>query len=387
MGIFDFFKKKPGTKTIRIDKLDNFISDKKKENKSREKELLESVRDLICFFINELLEKNKILKEIDINEKKADSRAKFIIKENLYHYIENLEKLIINLKELETENLTDLIKDIDSLFIDFEERSRLNFEKATFLIGKELGDVKDAINNFIRNLKKLLDENKSLLDSIEVISLIEIKLQELDENEGLLTEIERKKNENTLKINTIEAEIMSAELELEKLKSSTSYIKEIDIEAQIKIKKEDLEKEVYELKEIIDFKKLANIFHYDSKKMAIINEYKLNFIKTFERDRLLSLIPLLNDANITDSFITKKTTSIMRKEKEIEKIKSDTNKKESNKIYDINKKLSRFKSEIDFLRQEAQKDDKRNEKFNQKRLEILGGIKERLIRINVELEI
>lgn len=387
MGLFDFFKKKPETKTkiIKIDELDNYISDKKGENKSKEKELLENIRNSIDIFINELSEKNNVLKNIDINGKKADSRAKFIIKENLFHYIESLEKLINQLKEVEPDSLTDLIKDVDSLFIDFEERSRLNFEKATFLIGKELGDVKDAINNFIRNLKRLLDENKSFLESIEIISSIEIKLEELDENEKLLTEIERKKNENTLKINTIEADILSVELELEKLKSSDSYRKEIEIETQIKLKKEDLEKEVYELKEMVNFKKLANIFHYDPKKMAIINEYKLNFMKTFERDRLLSLIPLLNDANITDSFITKKTTSIMQKEKEIEKIKADSNKKESNKIYDINKRLSKLRLEISSLKQENQKDDKRKEKINQKRLEILGEIKQQLTKIDVGL--
>jgi len=389
MGIFDFLKKKPETKTkiIKIDELDDHITERKKDNKIKEKELSEKIKNSVDNFINELSEKNKVLRNIDINERKADPRAKFIIKENLFHYIENLEKLINQLKDLEQNNLTDLIKDIDSLFIDFEERSRLNFEKATFLIGKELGDVKDSINNFIRNLKRKLNENKSFLESIEIISSIEIKLKEFSQNENLLTEIGKKRNENTLKINTIEADIVSEEIELEKLKSSDSYRKEIEIETQIKLKNEDLEGAVYELKEMVNFKKLANIFHYDPKKMAIINEYKLNFMKTFERDRLLSLIPLLNDANITDSFITKKTTSIMQKEKEIEKIKTDSNRKESNKIYDANKKLSKFKSEIDILKQEDQKDEKRREKINQKRLEITGEIKQELIRIDVELKV
>jgi hypothetical protein len=327
------------------------------------------------------------LKDININEKKADPRAKFIIKENLYHYIDNLDRLIKQLKELDSDNFTDLIKDIDSLFIDFEERSRLNFEKATFLIGKELGEVKDTINNFIRNLKKLLDENKSFLESNEVISSIEMNLAELDENEKLLEEIIRKKSENTLKINSFEADILSSELGLEKLKSSDSYRKEIEIEVQIKLKNEDLEKDVYKLKEMIDFKKLANIFHYDPKKMAIINEYKLNFMNTFERDKLLLLVPLLNEANIADSFIAKKTSEIMQKEREIEKIKKESNKKEFNNIQDLNKKLSKSRSEIDFLLQENQKDEKRKEKINQKRMKILGVIKDRLAKIDVNLEI
>ena len=152
MGIFDFFRKKPEAKIekIKIKELDAHICSLRKEKKASEKSLFDSIKESLEIFTSELDSKNNVLKNISLNEKKADERAKFIIRENLSHYIENLDKLVKELKELESRDLASLIKDIDSLFIGFEQKSRLNFEKATFLIGRELGDVKDSINSFIR---------------------------------------------------------------------------------------------------------------------------------------------------------------------------------------------------------------------------------------------
>ncbi len=387
MGIFDFFKKKPqaNNRTVKISELNSFIDNKKKENQEKNIELSSQIKNSLKDFINQLNEKDNILKKINVNEKKADPRAKFIIRENLAHYIDNLDKLIKQLEDVNSENFVELIKDLDSLFIDFEQKSKLNFEKATFLIGKELGDVKDSINNFVQNLKKLLDENKFFLDSLEVISSLELKLEELKENEILVQGVEQKMNENLNIINSIESNILSKELEIEKIKSSDSYVKEISLEADIKIKNEELEKEIYELKNLINFKKLANIFHYDSKKMSTINEYKLNFTNAFLRDKLLSLIPLLNDANITDSHLSKKTNIIMQKEKDIEKLKKSFNKDDTNSLYDLNKALVKLRSEKEQLIIEKQKDNKRKEKIIGTKPEIMQDLRQLLLKVNVEL--
>ncbi len=387
MGIFDFFRKKSEIKIerIKINEFDSYICSMKKENKSRENSLFDSIKESLKVFAEELDSKNTVLRSINLNEKKADERAKFIIRENLSHYIDNLDKLVRELRELESEELASLIKDLDSLFISFEQKSRLNFEKATFLIGKELGDVKDSMNSFIRKLKENLEKNKSLLESLEILGLMDNLMKEFNEIQGIMEGIKTKVGENDIKIKSAEADILKTEIEIEKIKSSESYKKENEAEAEINVKKEELEKEVFKLKEMVDFKKLANIFHYDSKKMSVINEYKLNFLKTFERDRLLSLIPLLDKGNMNDSFISKKANEIMQKEKEIEKIKNQQNKKESAELMDLNKKLSILKSEIDFLKREIQREEKRKEKLEDSKSHIIHSIKQELAKINAEL--
>ncbi len=389
MGIFGFFKRKPAVdnRTVNLSELNNYIIGIKKENQQKNIHLLEVIKNSVASFINELKEKNNTLKKVNINEKKAEPRAKFIIKENLAHYIDNLDKLIKQLEEIDSVYIVDLIKDLDSLFMDFEQKSRLNFEKATFLIGKELGNVKDSINSFVQNLKKLLIENKYFLDSIEVISSLEMKLEELNEIEKLIQGINQKINENANNINSLELDILSKELEIEKVKSQDSYVREVSLEAEIKIKNEELQKEIYELKNLINFKKLANVFHYDSKKMSTINEYKLNFINAFQRDKLLSLIPLLNDANITDSHLSKKTNIIMQKEKEIERLKKSFNKDDSNSLYDLNKILAKLRSDKEQLMIENQKDNKRKEKITGKKPEIMQDLKQLLLKIQTDLKI
>ena len=389
MGIFDFFRKKQvlEKEKIKLDNIDKYINNKKKENETKEKQFFESIKNSLDDLINLLAEKNNVLKKINLDEKKADPRAIFIIRENLAHYIELLDRLIEELKQLESENLSELITDIDSLFIDFEQRSRLNFEKATFLIGKELGEVKDAINNFIRNLKKELDENKSILENSKILSQIEARLGELDENVKIINEINNNIKDNNLKIKSIEGNISSSEVEIVKLRSSESYKKETSLEAEINVKNEELEKEAYKLKDMIDFKKLANLFHYDSKKMTTINEYKLNFINTFNKDKLLSLVPLLDEANMADSFISQKANEIMHKEKEIGKIKSEFNKKESESIVDLNKKLTSLRSDLEYTLRENQKEEKRKEKTEKTRKDVLELLNQEFTKINVDLDI
>ena len=388
MGIFDFFRKKPtsANEKLALKNIDKFISDKKKETIEKEKQLFETIKSSFNEFIIKLDEKNNVLRNINLDEKKTDPRAKFIIRENLFHYIDNVDKLIKDLKELDSESLHELITDLDSLFINFEQKSRMNFEKATFLIGKELGEIKDTINNFVRNLKKNLDENKQVIENSKILSTMDKKLEELDEINNTLEDINNKIEENNLKIKTIEGDIAGTEIEIEKLKNSEDYQKEITFEAEINIKNEELEKEAYKLKEMIDFKKLANLFHYDSKKMTIINEYKLNFINIFKKDKLLSLVPLLGEANLSDSFVTKKTNLIMQKEKEIEKIKKEFNKKESNIISDLNKQSLNLKTEIDFLRKENGKEEKRKDKLQDDKNNVLALLKENLSRMNVDLD-
>jgi hypothetical protein len=389
MGIFDFLKKKQEVdKTkLKIENIDKYLKEKKDENQKKEKRFFEEVKTSLNELTNELNEKNKILKNVNLDEKKADPRAKFIIRENLSTYIDRVDKLIDELKGLDSESLADLITDLDSLFIDFKEKSKLNFEKATFLIGKEIGAVKDTINNYTRNLKKNIEENKLIIENSEVISRIEKKLGDLDETIKTIDEINKNINENNLKIKTTEGNIADTEIETEKIKSSENYKKEISLEAELNVKNEELEKEAYRLKDMIDFKKLANLFHYDSKKMTTINEYKLNFINIFKKDKLLSLVPLLDEANMADSFITQKTNEIMKREKEIEKIKKEFNKSESNSISDMDKKLSTLRTDMDYTNREIAKEEKRKDKSENSRNEILAALKQEFVLLDVDLNI
>jgi len=93
MGIFDFFRKKPviEREKLKLDDIDKFITNKKKDIKEKEKNFFDSIKSSLSIFINELTDKNNVLKNINLDEKKADPRAKFIIRENLSRYIDNVD--------------------------------------------------------------------------------------------------------------------------------------------------------------------------------------------------------------------------------------------------------------------------------------------------------
>ncbi|MBD3253025.1 hypothetical protein GF386_04800, partial [Candidatus Pacearchaeota archaeon] len=170
MGFFSFFKpRKKNIEKTSINNLDEIIN--KKKDYTKQQELIRTIKELVSEFREDIKEKLEILEKIDLTQKKADSRTKFIIKENLTNYMTHLQKLINSL-EIDASDLTDLIKKINSVFYDFEKKSHPNFQKATFLIGKELGDTKKSIDNFFKNLNKKISENKDFIDSLKIIFLI-----------------------------------------------------------------------------------------------------------------------------------------------------------------------------------------------------------------------
>jgi len=72
MGIFDFFRKKPEIRAeeVKIDRIEDFLSEKRKEAKIRETNLYDIVKELLSNLIKDLSTKNNVLKNININEKK-----------------------------------------------------------------------------------------------------------------------------------------------------------------------------------------------------------------------------------------------------------------------------------------------------------------------------
>jgi len=88
--------------------------------------------------------------------------------------------------------------------------------------------------------------------------------------------------------------------EIEKIKKSKSYIENLKKQEEIKLDEKELEKEVYKLKEIIDFKALAGMFHTDEKKMVVVKEYKKNFQVTFQEDNGARILSLINEAELNN---------------------------------------------------------------------------------------
>jgi len=324
MGIFDFFKKikkqEEDIKRIRFEEIAREINNEKQKIENYQKEPKNQIKESLSELLQGLERGVISLKEVSLEEKKAPERAKLIVRENLIKFNDYLGKLISNLKELNSESLETLINKINLIFHEFEQKSSKSFEKSTFLIGKELGEIRENIKKFYRIFNKIIKENEQTIEQGKRILIIEEKLQIFNEinknilnNEGGIREIEK-----TIKIG--EEKIQNLKKEIEEKKKSSEYIKRIRTIQEIEKLKISLALKLQELKNLIDFKALTKIYHSIESKMRLIKEYKENFKETFEKYGCENLQELVDIRDINQELINEKIKEIKEIKQNIENI-------------------------------------------------------------------
>ncbi|MBA7634759.1 hypothetical protein ES703_42349 [subsurface metagenome] len=126
---------------------------------------------------------------------------------------------------------------------------------------------------------------------------------------------------------------------IEKIKKSEDYIKNLERQEKIKLFEEELEKELLSLKQLIDFKALANFFHIFEEEMSIVKAHKENFQTRFRKDDGKSIIRLLNEAKLNNEAISEKINQINNKKEEIAKNKQEIKKDETGELYSETSKI------------------------------------------------
>ena len=91
------------------------------------------------------------------------------------------------------------------------------------------------------------------------------------------------------------------------------------------------------LREAIDFKTLASIFHSDEKKMRLIKEHQNDFLESIEKDNGETLINLLIESDL-DQHIQEKVKNLLEIKKQSEK---EINRVEEKKIKDLENEIKR----------------------------------------------
>ena len=214
MGIFDFLKKitkekeSEGVKAERIafSEARSWIENKKKEIEIKEKSMFVLIKARISQFTHNLEVKINIAKSVDVNVKKAEDKLKSATEEGRSKYLESLEYFIRNLNSLQEDRTEAVVFNVNKFFSSFNKTSHMSYERATILIGKEMGDIKDEIKLFSKDLIGLFDSHKDIIDLSKNISSIEVKLRQVEE-------IEKDEVRINEKIVTLEKEILEKEEE------------------------------------------------------------------------------------------------------------------------------------------------------------------------------
>jgi len=295
MGLFDFFKKKEE----KAEKEENYFSnlnesiDKRVErSKEKEKVILNILKEKLSSFLERLSVQIGVLENIDLKDSRSDERLKFIVLENLSNYIKYLGILSKKLKDLDKESSEEFIKEIQNIFLEFKKNSKTSREKSTYLIGKEIRDVKENFGDFFQEINDFIEEEKSFFDELSVTKeLFELskKLSELN-NSRLDIEEEKVGLENELFL--LRENLENTLSNINRIKETPEYLEQSSKKEKIESLKLDLRKKIFDLKGTIDFKKLYNNYHHDPKKMSLIKEYDENFSKIISEsnDSFLELL-------------------------------------------------------------------------------------------------
>lgn len=387
MGFFDFLKRKKEkeeSEKIKPEELESWVKKKKGEIEDKEGAFLKLAKNRVFQLVQELEEETRALETIKIGDKKVEEKAKIIVKENLSNYVVYLKKLTENLKSLDAEKPGKVVEKINLFFSDFEKKSSLSFQKATYLIGKELEDVKNSISSFFKEFKGILEENKELIEKSKIVNAAK---EEADKY-SKIGKIKEQVKENIMNIgksiSSLEDEAKILNKDIEKIKRSREYEEEEEKEGGIEKNKAEMKKEIYQLREMINLRLLADRFHSDEKKMQVIRQYKENFSETFEKDNGAEILALLGEAKINKEEISKKIKSIIEKKNEIENIPVIIVNK--NKIQELEAEKRKMALEIENLNSEKSREEKKIERLEKTRQEIIISVKENLAKMNVELE-
>ncbi len=388
MGIFDFFRAKrklleetgaPAEKEkISFDELAGWIEKQKKQSIEKERAVIKLIRDIIKEKSREIEEKNKLLGQVDLKDKKEQEKLKIIVLENVSNYSYYAGKLIESMKNIEKESAEELIADINRIYSDFKQKSRMAFEKATILVGKEISDVKDGIAELFRELNRILEENKGLIQESKMIKTIEKKAEEIQGIMRVAEGVEKEILEIENKAQSRKEEIESAKADIEKIKRSEEYLSYEREREKAKIMKEEVEKESFHVRAMVGLKSLAKNFHADNKKMAVIKNYEQDSSLIFNDDKKSEILSMLDDAKRQE--VQKKVSEIAKKKEEVQSIMA-----RKDKLAEIAAGLISLASTVKNLDSEKQKNKKRIEKLEEDVSSIKKQISQELSGINKEL--
>jgi len=391
MGILDFLKKifNEPEKTestigkIAFSEIEDFIKKKINETNAKENETISLIKHKITLFTSELKEKIKIVEGVDIEAKEKNDRVKSATNEGRRKYMESLERFIETLEAINQTSLEKVTAEINSDFLRFNENSKMSYERATILIGKEMGNIREILKNLSKELITIFNENKEIMLISKRFSLIKSKYNEILEIKEKLIKIKEEIINITNKILKKEKESKEILKNIDKIRNSSEYLENIEKEKDMQIKEKEVEKEISELRQLLDFKALSNFFHILEDKMTIVKLYRDDFTGEFKKDRGNRLLNLLNESKLNSEKLYDKIKQIQDKEEEIENSKKEIKKDQTQAL---SSELEKINTDIKDLEEEKRLEEKKKEKLKITKEEALKLIREELNTMNMELE-
>lgn len=362
--IKEFFKPKETTEpveTLKIENIDSFIENKKKETGNSFNEKADLLYDEMITVINQLEEDAKIVERVDLNEKKVDERIKNINEAGRKDYLEELNKLIENLREKKEGE--KLISHITSELSNFHKRTQKSYYYATQVIGKEMKTIKDSVIKIEKLETEFKKNNKSLIEDQKKIQELEAKnngrKSKLENKGDLIKQIEKTKKD----LEESKEELIKIGDKIKQIKNSSDYAEKQDL-IQEKTQKESLMKSLEQsIQLLIDIRILEKYAYVEDNpaKKKLAESYIENSSQTLLSDTNLEILEIVD---VIQEKIKKNEISFKDPDKAINKIKIDSQviknhqndyKKIIEEIKDLRDKINLIKIDVSSLEDEKSK--------------------------------
>ena len=365
--------------TIKLNEIGQWIVKSKADLEIINSQFVASIKEVMGSFSIDFSQKIGLLEQVDLDKFKIEERGRKLVEENYKNYLDHVRRLKDEIEEIRVVDSILVIDQINLIFENFGKKSNTNFQKASILIGNELGAVRESMGKFSRDIKQLIDTHKDYFKKNEILGLIEKDLGEIKDFRSQESNIYENIKTLDRDIETIKKDIDNLNEEINDIKESEAYINNLRNISKLDELKLKYDKLVYGLKEMVNFKGLSNFFHINKNDMEILNKFKNNFKENYSLDSD-KLISLLNESKLMNSGIQEVIINIKNLNEEIGDIQIERD--ETNELVF---KIDRGNNKIDDYKAKIAKE---NKKLIRVRESIIGVEKQmigKLREANVEV--
>ena len=318
------------------------------------------------------------LKNVDLSKRKEYEKIKLAVQDNLNLYISHIRKLPNDLRKITERELADYFNKIFSILNEFSRISHMPYEKATYLIGREMDSARSSIRQFGQGISALAEQNKSLFEETKQARKLSSLNNELEESKKLDDDIRREISRLDKKIELLGNEAKAISHEIIDIRNSMDYRKEAEEKQGYLKKQEDLGRELQAVKQKMNFRALAKVFHHDKKKAQLIKDYSSNFKEALRADESLKIIDMAKDAQNLDVSSLGELRALLHL--------CPPFLKTERRISELEDKMKGLERESAAAKASIHEENKKLERIAKKQEKIIFELKDILARMNISLK-
>jgi len=292
--LLDFFKKRTKKKELHrltVREAETELHKRNEKTKTRLQTEKEALIEKTSRFCLDLEKRAKNLEKIDLKDTKEDQRLKRLTLQGLREYVEQLQRLIRNLRGInEEKEIHEYIQEADTHLHSFIKNAIKKYHRATILIGEDLFNIQRDIQNYYKEVHETAYKNNSLIqEAFAAKKLIEHR-REIERTNDLLRETEkiitRLKKEHQAALQALQEHRTA----LASAQQGKQYTEQLSLQLRIQTKLQEAVQKISELQKQINLKEVSKRVHGYQKHSALIAHYRENFLQALIEDKPLEVL-------------------------------------------------------------------------------------------------